>query len=63
METLHPIDNGIWNAKLIEVLLSNIFWYLVLAEIFDSHISAGAYHGQGQHVATSVLWGADQFAS
>ena len=51
--TLHPTDNGICHAKLIEVHPSNISSYPLLAEIFNSLISAGTYHGQ--RVATSVL--------
>ena len=50
---LHPTDNGIIShAKLMQVHPSNVFWHLLLAEIFNSQISAGTY--QGQHVATLV---------
>ena len=46
--------------KLIEIQPSNISCHLLLAEIFNSPISAGTYHGQ--RIATSsVLCGADQF--
>ena len=56
---LHPTDNGICHAKLIEVHPSNIFWGPLLAEIFNCPISAGTYYGQ--RVATSVLCDANWF--
>ena len=49
---LHPIDNVICRAKLIEVHHSNISLHLSLTEIFNSQISAGTYHAQ--RVTTSV---------
>ena len=50
---LHPTDNGIRHAKLVEADPSNISWHLLLAEIFNSKISAGTNHGQ--RFATLVL--------
>ena len=61
VHTLHPTDNGIRHSKLIEVHPSNISWHLLIAEIFNSSISAGTYHGQ--RVATSVFCGANQLES
>ena len=59
VHTLNPTDNGIRQAKLTEVHPSNISWHPLLAEIFNSPITAGTYHGQ--RVAVSVLCGANQF--
>ena len=50
---LHPLDRWIRHAKLIEVHISHSTLQLLLAEIFNSPISAGTYHGQ--RVATSVF--------
>ena len=50
---LHPTDNGICHAKLIEVHPSNILSDLKVAKIFNSPISAGTYHGQ--RIAILVL--------
>ena len=58
VHALNPIHNGICQAKLTEVHPSNIIWHLLLAEIFNSPISAGTYHGQ--RVATLVWCGANQ---
>ena len=58
VHTLRPTDNRIRHAKLAEVYFSNIFRHLLLlAEKFNSPVSAGTYHGQ--RVATSVLCGAN----
>ena len=59
IHTLNPTDNGICQAKMTEFHPSNISWYLLLAKIFNSSISARAYHGQ--HVAISVLCNTNQF--
>ena len=59
VDTLNPTDNGILQAKLTEVHPSNISSHPLLAEIFNSPVSAGKYHGQC--VAISVLCGANQF--
>ena len=59
VHALHPTDNRIHHAKLIEVHPSNISLRplrTLLAEMFNSPIFAGTYHGQ--RVATSVLCGA-----
>ena len=59
VHTLNPTDSGIFQAKPTEVHPSKTSWHPLLAEIFNSQISAGTYHGQ--HVAISVLCGANQF--
>ena len=58
VHTLHPTDNGICHAKLIEVHPPNIFSHLLLTKIFSSLVSARTYHGQG--VATLVLRGVNR---
>ena len=59
VHTLNPTDNGILQAKLTEVHPSDISWHPLLAEIFNSPISAGMYHVQ--RVAILVLCDANQF--
>ena len=59
VHTLNPTDTGICQAKLTEVHPSNISWHPLLAEIFNSPISAGTYHVP--HVAISVVCDANQF--
>ena len=36
VHTLHPIDNEICHAKLIELHPSNLSWHLLLAKIFNA---------------------------
>ena len=51
---LHPTNNEICHAKLIEVILqTSPEIYILLSKIFNFQIFAGKYHGQ--RVATSML--------
>ena len=59
--TLHSLDDGICHVKVIGVHHSNVSWYLLLVDIFNSLISAETYHVQ--RVATSLLYGENRSAS
>ena len=49
-----PFDRWIRHATMIQTCQPSISWSPLPAEIFNSAISAGMYHGQ--RVSTSVLW-------